>query len=106
MIVYMHCDNTSRVTAFGFKSSRSAANYVSGRVSELASYVKRRLPDGSIQDVISKQTLIDIEKGIASSAKGNVETTVIALQKAIDLYEAFTGNTSKCHIVEEVNIVS
>jgi hypothetical protein len=105
MIVYMHCDNTSRVTAFGFKSSRSASNYLASRMSELASYHRKRMPDGSIQDTVSKQALAEIES-ITASAKGNVEVIVAALQKAIDLYEAFTGNTSKCHIVEEVNIVS
>jgi hypothetical protein len=105
MIVYFHCDDTSRVTACGFKSSRSAANYIAGRISELASYHRRRLPDGSMQDIVPKQILTDIES-ITSSTKGNVETTVVALQKAIDLYETCIGSTSKCHIIEDVKIVS
>ena len=105
MIVYMHIDDNARITACGFKSSRSATNFIARIIPELASYHRKRMADGSVQELVSAKILSEVDK-LTSSAKGSVETVVAALQQAIDLYEGCIGNTSPCHTIEEVNIVS
>jgi hypothetical protein len=103
----MHYDNVGHTVAVGFKSSRSATTYIGKRIHELASYVQRErlLLDGSVRGGFPKQALTEVDD-IISSTKGNVETTIIALQKALDLYEVNIGSTSICHVIQDVNVVS
>lgn len=115
MIVYMHCDSDCRTTAYGFKSSRSASNFIISRMKELAAFQKKKPTSyygefyggssGSTQDALPQHILTDIEK-IAISAKGNAETVAATLQKAIDLYEETIAKPSVSHSIRVVSIVS
>lgn len=104
MLVYMHCDGDCRITAYGFKSARSASNYIVSRMKELAAFQKSGRY-GSVQEAVPQHVLTEIEK-LATSVKGNAESIAATLQQAIDLYEGCIVKSSVSHLIKVVDIVS